>query len=90
MVVSVAGQGVSVGNAGFEYVDLWSNVATWGGSSLPGEGDSVYIPVGTSVLLDVSPPPLFTLVVAGNLRFSEEVGDLHLQVRARGVVLCGG
>jgi hypothetical protein len=69
----------------YEYVDLWSRSTTWGGGPPPEEGDSVMVPANTTVLLDVSPPRLYALVLEGNLVFDDTAPEqLHLQVgRAR-------
>ena len=66
------------GGASFTYIDRWSPETTWGGLGLPDEGDSVVIPKGQTVLLDVSPPRLVLLVVEGELIF-EDAQDLELQ-----------
>ncbi len=66
----------------YEFVDLWSRRTTWGGGDPPIEGDSVLIPAGTTVLLDVSPPALYAVGVEGNLRFDDEAADLEFQVRS--------
>ena len=47
----------------------WSNAASWPGGVVPAAGADVTIPAGTAILLDVSPPPLKTLVIAGALEF---------------------
>ncbi|NNL68891.1 MAG: hypothetical protein HKO70_02900, partial [Acidimicrobiia bacterium] len=47
---------------------LWSDPATWGGS-VPVAGETVTIPAGTAVRLDVSPPALSGLRVDGTLVF---------------------
>lgn len=44
-------------------------------NALPSEGDSVWIPRRMTVVLDVSPPPLKRLIIAGELRFSDEVNS---------------
>ena len=44
-------------------------------NALPSEGDSVWIPRRMTVVLDVSPPPLKRLIIAGELRFSDEVNN---------------
>ncbi len=49
-------------------------------------GDSVYIPAGQNVLLDVSTPVLFTVIVEGNLVFK----DVDLTFDASYVVVRGG
>lgn len=47
------------------------------------EGDSVVIPPGVTVLLDISPPPLVALLLQGNLKFDDSAPELELQVRTR-------
>lgn len=54
----------------------WSSPVLWGGS-LPAAGDTVDIPVGLCVLLDLNPPALGGLVVRGTLRFQDD-GDRAL------------
>lgn len=56
-------------------VSPWSEPATWGGR-LPRAGDTVIIPPGGRVVLDVSPPPLKGLQVDGMLLFDDQ--DLNL------------
>ena len=73
----------------YHYVDLWSRRSTWGGGPLPVEGDSVVIPNGTTVVLDVPAgrlPKLHTVILQGDLRFDEYPEDgqppeMHLNVR---------
>lgn len=52
-------------------IQRWSDPATWGGR-LPGRDESVRIPSGTEVLLDISPPPLGGFSVDGTLRFAKK------------------
>jgi G8 domain len=47
----------------------WSDASTWPGGLLPVAGADVTIPAGTAILLDISPPPLKTLVIGGALEF---------------------
>jgi len=57
----------------FLYIDRWSAQATWGGEALPREGDSVYVPSGMTLLVDVSTPKLFSVIVdGGRIIFSDE------------------
>jgi hypothetical protein len=55
---------------------LWSSPATWGGA-VPGPGAAVIIPAGRRVVLDVSPPPLKSLTIEGQLTFDQNQ-DLNL------------
>lgn len=56
--------GIPTGNA-----KDWSDPATWPGGVVPAQGDSVVIPAGTTVRLDLSPPALHSLTVEGSLVF---------------------
>ena len=55
--------------ATYSYIDLWSRSSTWGGDAPPIAGDVVIIPEGQSVVLDVSPPYIYMLVIQGHLTF---------------------
>ena len=59
-------QGVS-----FTYVSPWTDPATWGGGTVPLEGDYVTILAGQTIALDVSPPPLGLLSIQGSLIFQD-------------------
>jgi len=71
----------------YEYVDAWSLKTTWGGLDPPVEGDSVHIPAGQKVVLDVSPPRLFAIVVQGELEFDTSV---NLNLDAAYIIVNGG
>ena len=62
----------------------WSDPATWGGS-VPGEGETVTIPAGKTVVLDTSPTRLAGLQVDGTLRF----GDKNLTLSSDWIVVHG-
>ena len=62
------------------HVANWSSPDAWGGQPPPLADSTAIIPVGVRVLLDVSPPPLFLLLVQGHLEFAR-VDGLHLQAR---------
>jgi len=61
-----------VTRSAYRYVDYWSHETTWGGLAPPIEGDSVHIPSGQTVLLDVSPPKLGAVVIEGGLLFDKQ------------------
>ena len=78
VMLQVAPKGYATAAADtYWYVDLWSRTTTWGGGPPPIEGDSVEIPRGQTVLLDISPPQLVAIVVMGKLVFDRK--DLTLQ-----------
>src|SRR5437016_4589754 len=55
----------------------WSDAATWPGRKVPVAGDKVTIEKGKDVVLDVSPPALNGLTIAGKLSFADNK-DLEL------------
>lgn len=48
-------------------IQRWSDPAVWPTGAVPEAGQSVLIPEGTSIVLDVSPPPLGGLRIEGEL-----------------------
>lgn len=63
----------------------WSDPAAWPGGAVPAAGDSVVIPSDRTVRLDVSPPPLGSLTIAGALVF----GDADLDLTADWITVQG-
>jgi cell migration-inducing and hyaluronan-binding protein len=64
----------------------WSDRATWPGRKVPKAGDSVTIPSGKTVILDVSPPALNGLTIMGKLAFAD---DKDLELTTEWVMLHG-
>ncbi len=64
----------------------WSDPATWGGN-LPQPGQSVLIPSGRNVVLDVPSPALATLTIEGNLIAAH---DRDLVLSANVIMVHGG
>lgn len=56
----------------FRYLDRWSALTTWKWQEPPMEGDSVYIPPGQSILVDMSPPRLFLVLNQGEMIFDRQ------------------
>ena len=63
----------------------WSDPTTWPGGVVPVQGDSVVIPEGTTVRLDVSPPALQSLTINGALVF----GNTDITLTAGWIVVVG-
>ncbi len=63
----------------------WSDRATWATGELPKAGAQVRIPKGTTVLLDVSPPPLGSLHIDGALVFE----DKNLELTSSAIMVHG-
>lgn len=90
--VNIKGKGKAIFNPykvrPFRYLDLWSALTTWGVTQeLPVEGDSVVIPRGQAVLMDISPPRLFMVLVQGELVFGKVDG---LALNATYIMAHGG
>ncbi len=64
----------------------WSDRATWPGKKVPKAGDSVTIPAGKTVVLDVSPPALNGLTIMGKLAFAD---DKDLELTTEWIMLHG-
>ena len=47
----------------FSYLDRWSDLTTWLNNEPPGVGDTVIVPQGQAILVDVSPPRLKLVLV---------------------------
>ena len=63
---------------GFQYVSFWSAASTWGGDFAPIDGDSVDIPSGMSLLVDIDNSPVLKLVlVEGSLLFMPHTDPTH-------------
>eukprot|EP00438_Fugacium_kawagutii_P001911 Skav218218 [mRNA] locus=scaffold1375:86487:92544:- [translate_table: standard] len=60
----------------FRYVDKWSNIYSWLESEPPVDGDSVVVPEGQAIMLDVNSPKLFLLLISGYFEFDRQ--DLML------------
>ena len=58
-------------NNSFLYIDRWSESQTWGGELPPVEGESVHIPKGQTLLVDVSPPKLNLVTIEGTMMFED-------------------
>ena len=67
----------------FLYIDRWSDPNTWGGEAPPRAGDSVHVPKGQVLLVDVSPPELYAVIVEGVIMWEDksrlQVPDLSQQ-----------
>ena len=91
LVVYAQNVGYAIGNVNYTYADLWSRTTTWGGGPSPAAGESVVIPKGQSLLLDVSTPWLNLVVIEGELRFAEnENADAMIELKAKYIFLNRG
>jgi hypothetical protein len=72
----------------YSYLDKWSDLTTWQDNEPPGEGDTVVVPRGQAVLVDVSPPKLFLVLVQGHMRFDDSKPELAFD--AHYITVLGG
>ena len=56
------------------------------------EGDLVHIPIGKTVILDVSTPILSVMIIEGKLEFddTDATGQSYLELRAHYITVVGG
>jgi hypothetical protein len=89
IALTLPGRGAAVydgATTSFRYLDRWSELTTWAFNEPPVEGDSVVVPEGQAILVDVSPPRLFLVYVAGALVFDRR----DLAFNASYIVVHGG
>jgi hypothetical protein len=71
----------------FSYVDRWSSLTSWANREAPVDGDTVIVPKGQAILVDISTPKLDLVVIHGEVYF-EDVRDLTFE--ASYIVVMGG
>lgn len=60
----------------FRYVSVWSSDTTWGGEFAPMDGESIHIPAGLNLLVDIDSSPLLNaVIVEGSLIFAPNEDD---------------
>jgi hypothetical protein len=71
LVMFISGEGnISTRGLTYQYVNVWSAETTWGNDFAPMDGDSVYIPKGLNLLVDVDRTPVLkSVLVEGSLLF---------------------
>jgi len=77
--IYITGKGkVSTRGLQFIYVNMWSADTTWGGEFAPMEMESIYVPKGLNLYVDVdSTPKLNAIIVEGSLIFAPESDVTH-------------
>lgn len=86
--VAINGSGYALGSVYFEYIDLWSNPYTWGGTEPPEAGTLVVIENQETVYLDIDTPILKALVIDNASLIFEDSQDVSLNVEY--IVLVNG
>ncbi|XP_069115226.1 fibrocystin-L-like [Argopecten irradians] len=79
--VEIAGNGKAIQTgADYHYVDRWSSIYTWGGTTLPTDGDLVVIKEGQTIYLDTSTAKLKLLLIQGGEMIFDDNQDVTLDV----------
>lgn len=77
-------------NTSPELFKLWSDPATWVSGKVPQKNEDITILKDAHILMDISPPPLGEVTVAGKLTFAERDLELSLeQLYVKGTVCIG-
>lgn len=76
----------------FLYVSYWSEPSTWGQDFQPLEGESVAIPKGLNLLVDIDATPLLNaIIVEGSIIFLPDADpNHHREFHANIVIVQGG
>lgn len=62
----------------FSYANYWSDLETWSGEYLPKDGDSIVIPKGQTLIVNIDKSPeLYALIIYGKLVFVPEEDTTH-------------
>jgi hypothetical protein len=77
--INIAGKGlVALQDHVFYYVNAWSIDATWGGEFAPMDGESIHIPHGLNLLVDIDATPiLMAVIVEGSLFIAPDEDEIH-------------
>lgn len=72
MEVRVSGNLATIKCQSFLYANAWSDPNTWGGDAPPRDGDTVVVPKGQVLLVDIaSSPRLYAVFVEGSMIFQD-------------------
>jgi hypothetical protein len=77
----------------FTYANYWSAEDTWGGEFAPMDGESIHIPQGLNLLVDIDESPeINAIIVEGSLIFAPHPTDKthHRKFNAHYIFVSGG
>ena len=76
--ITINGNKVATQGLVFRYASAWSSDTTWGGEFAPMEMESVFVPEGLNLLVDVdSTPELNLILVEGSIIFAPDQNPNH-------------
>lgn len=81
LVINIKGKGnVSTRGKVFKYVSVWSDETTWGGEYAPVDGESIWVPRGMNLYVDIDESPVLNaLLVEGSLIFEANADPNHFR-----------
>lgn len=79
--IYITGKGYVANNGHyFTYVNYWSHDTTWGGEFAPMEMESIHIPSGLNLYMDIDKAPeMNLLIIEGQLIFAPDADPNHLR-----------
>jgi len=79
--ITIAGRGlVSNQHHVFKYVSVWSDLTTWGNEYAPVDGESIWVPKGMNLYVDIDTSPMLNaLIVEGSLIFEPSTDVNHMR-----------
>jgi hypothetical protein len=78
-IVVTCAIGNAITTAHYQYIDLWSRITTWGNTHLPVAGNSIVIKEGQRIMMDMSPPKLYLVVIVGGELTFDPSTDVTLE-----------
>jgi len=62
-------------------MSLWSETSTWGGQFAPVDGESVVVPAGLNLLVDIDSTPFLNMVLVdgGSIVLPSDYDPMHLR-----------
>jgi len=74
------------------YVSYWSDDTTWGGEFAPMDGESIWIPEGLNLLIDIDQSPIINAIICeGSILFvPDEDPNHHRYFDANYIFVTGG
>ena len=92
LTIFIQGKGlVSTKELVFRYMNYWSNTQTWGDDFIPMDGETIVIPKGLNLLVDIDHTPLLNAIdVEGSLIFPPHDDPTHERTFDANIIVVKG